>query len=178
MTFAHLKQLEKLETSIRDALVDARDRKRFSEKRWYQIVAALDCIGDGVIALRSYEEHGFGRRQGDKYLRLFGLLQCIFMQQDSIRLLAKEVGSLDLAPAKTDAWARVRELRNRIGGHPAERAGAVARRSIEDNHLRVLHWATGPRTESIKVRDWVAEYIREAAGHMATVLKMAEGATP
>lgn len=176
MTFPFLTRLGKLEASIRDVLVDG-DRTRFSDERWFQIVAALDCIGDGVVALRSYEKHGFGGRQGERYLRLFGLLQCVFMQQDSIRFLGKQVARAEISPAKTDAWSKVRELRNRIGGHPAERGGAVARASIRDNQLLVIHWANASKSEHIKIRDWVSDYVREAAGYLEKVCETVKGTT-
>src|SRR5689334_8807654 len=69
MPFPYHTRLDQLETRVRNILVDAQGSARFS-KRWFQIVAALDCVGDGVVALRDYEEYDFGERQGERYLRL------------------------------------------------------------------------------------------------------------
>ena len=98
---------------------------------WNAICAAMDILDDTCLAIENYESHGSGNSDAEKYLRLYGLLQGVFLQQDSIRHLYETFVGASLAPASDSAWAEIRDLRNLTVGHPIEKkTGQEIRRSF------------------------------------------------
>ena len=128
--------IESLENQIRERLIKF-GQSKFGRQKWYEIVAALDNIGDTALALNSYRNSGLGKTFSSQYLRLFGVLQSVYLQQDSIHTLCNDtIGSWN-APLPNSGWGKIRHLRNVIGGHPAESSGAVARITIKSQQLLV-----------------------------------------
>ncbi len=160
-----------LETSIRNALLDAGGHEAFPMRRWYQLVAALDSIGDTVLALESYLFDEKPSTHGGRYLRLFGMLACVATQQDSVRLLEE-----DLLGTKT-RWEggadTLRTLRNNVAIHPAKNGGAVARLWIAKDTIPFLMWEHGePKHEDIDVAALLLDHL----GSVAAILSRIEPA--
>lgn len=164
---AQLEGLKRAEQSVRDRFLDL-GHERFETREWYRIVAALDNIGDTTIGIESFLVDQTVDADGPRYLRLFGVLQCVFTQQDSISLLSKKVGK---ATPSGEAWIELRDLRNRVVGHPAERGGAVARMSLETGSLMVLDWGKGePRSRDVDLPELLGRYVCEAAEGLTLVV--------
>lgn len=93
-------------------------------EQWIKLCSALDVLEDTDLAIESYLTKGIGNSDGEKYLRLYGLLQAVYLQQDAITAL-KEVVSI-LVPSKkmqkheTQYWEKLRSYRNLCIGHPVE----------------------------------------------------------
>ncbi|MGB4844144.1 MAG: hypothetical protein WBP16_06750, partial [Ferruginibacter sp.] len=56
---------------------------------WDLAWAAMDMIEDTELAISSFLGNKAGENQGAEYLRVYGLFQAIFMQQDAVRNLAE-----------------------------------------------------------------------------------------
>src|SRR5262245_19724061 len=83
---------------------------------------ALDTAEDAMLALSCYDGAGIGASEGEKYLRLYGFLQAIVLQQDSLwKLHELFIRKPQLLP--NSGWDRLRELRNLTTGHPIEHGG-------------------------------------------------------
>lgn len=110
---------------IRDYVGDPRHQPRLmaDEFRWHQLCVAMDTIGDTESAVSAYVDHEFPTDVGEKYLRIYGVLQGLFLQQDALIELidvirpVKDIGPKDLL---TDVLNHVRGARNKSVGHPTK----------------------------------------------------------
>ena len=78
-------------------------------------------IEDCELAIDEQMEDGISGSYGLAYVQVFGLLQSVFVQQDSITALRFVVGCSENAGKVQGfggAWKEIRDLRNRITGHP------------------------------------------------------------
>ncbi|MCS6956309.1 MAG: hypothetical protein NZM02_00475, partial [Patescibacteria group bacterium] len=104
--------------------------KIFKEKsdEFNLICAAMDIIEDSLEALKEFAEKGLGSRIGEKYLRLYGIFQAVFIQQDSLFFLYKIIKKIldksnilkDFSIYSLKKWKELRNYRNLIVGHPIE----------------------------------------------------------
>ncbi|MCP4105079.1 MAG: hypothetical protein GY749_06020 [Desulfobacteraceae bacterium] len=140
-------------------------RDSFSKENRFRIVAALDNIGDTALGMRHYEEKGIGQELEEKYIKIFGLLQSIYLQQDSIRELYKLIiGSWD-KPDESSAWKYLRDVRNCVAGYPAERGGAISRMTLSDDGFKIGYWDKSSVDnfpfEYVPLKERYEEYIQE-----------------
>ncbi len=93
---------------------------------------ALDTAEDTMLALSFYAKRGIGHSEGEKYLRLYGFLQAIHLQQDAIEKLHDLFLGTSLQHSPDSGWRRLRNLRNLTVGHPIEhkRGGMGVKRSL------------------------------------------------
>ena len=113
--------------------------------QWNALCVAMDTLGDSCLALGHYEASGIGDDYGEKYLKLYGLLQAVFLQQDSIRQLHRTFLENELQADPDSAWVGIRELRNLTVGHPIEKrikAGTkrcfISRISISSDRFKLI----------------------------------------
>src|SRR5207249_3020493 len=107
-----------------------------------------------------------------QYIRLYGVLQAIYAQEDSIVFLHKSINLSWSNPANTSSWTQLRELRNAICGHPAGRSGAVARITIKSQKLLVMgHNRSKPKGETVTIdlKSLVAEFTCEAESFLKSI---------
>ena len=142
---------------------------------------ALDAAEDTMLALSNYESGGIGSDDGEKYLRLYGCLQAVFVQQDAIRELHRLFVGDFAEPADISAWKQLRELRNLTNGHPIEKGLGKQQRSrtfITRVSLRsdgfdyqVWHQGTGNTSfESADLSALYATYEKEAALYLKKII--------
>ncbi len=92
---------------------------------------SIDTIEDTCEALLNFEAEGIGDSNGEKYLRLYGVFQAVFIQQSAIEHLCKSLvkpfpkikdisDRIDVVEANFPNWHFLRELRNMAVGHPIE----------------------------------------------------------
>lgn len=131
--------------------------KRF-DLNWDLVWAAMDTIEDTSFAIEAYRNESNSSNQGLEYLKVYGLFQAIFMQQDAVRNFAEgfKLNRINISTG-TDA-KDVRELRNKyFGHHKYERKGkpttyhGIARMSVGDDSI--MAW-TYPNfsTENIDIK--------------------------
>lgn len=116
------KRIRDAEIKIRDYLTsDTRVRRRYTRNRrgWNIVVAALDALGDSELALAAYL-NGRPSSDGEGYLRLYGVLQAVIVEQDAIGHLTDELAKKGTASSVLDRrkFQAVRRLRVRVAGHP------------------------------------------------------------
>jgi hypothetical protein len=68
---------------IRDYVGDPHHQPRLmaDEFSWNQLCAAMDTIEDTDAAVDAYVRHDFPTDTGEKYLRIYGILQGLYLQQ-------------------------------------------------------------------------------------------------
>jgi len=107
-------------------------RKHFEadNDRWSKFCVAMDTLEDSDLAISDFLMGGLGSGEGERYLRLYGVLQAVFIQQDAIKALW-EIVMAERLPKQPEgsAWNTIRDIRNHSAGHPIEvsRSGAARR---------------------------------------------------
>ncbi len=131
--------MRELSRWIRDYGHDARQLPRLIADRfiWHQLWTAMDIIDDVDSAMTAYLDNEFPSDIGERYLRVYGALQGLFVQQDALLDLIRAIH-----PAKdirlNDLLKDVREARNASIGHPTQlrRKGALSAHGIVQNSMR------------------------------------------
>lgn len=131
--------LRELSTWIRNYGSGPRHLPRLFADRftWHQLWTAMDVIDDVDSAMTAYLDHEFPGDIGEKYLRFYGALQGLFIQQDALLDLIKAIH-----PAKdirlNDVLKDIREARNASVGHPTQlkRKGVLSTHGIVQNSMR------------------------------------------
>jgi hypothetical protein len=141
---------------------------------------ALDTAEDTTLALSNYESGAIGSDDGEKYLKLYGFLQAIFLQQDAIRELHRLFVGNFADPADMSAWKQLRELRNLTVGHPIEKGGKEQRRrtfitrvSLKRDGFDYQVWHGGTGNTSFESADLLTLYVtyeKEAAFHLRKII--------
>lgn len=93
------------------------DLKRWDEQKWRLLFGASDALLDTEFALSNLPA-GVPTVRQHAILSCYGFLQALYIQQDAVCLIWK---ALDLPgdPLADPGVQDIRELRNRIAGHPA-----------------------------------------------------------
>ena len=109
----------------------------------------MDTLEDTVLALSHYFAYGLGRSDEERYLRLYGVQQAVYLQQDAIRALVEVVLEKKFEPSPDSAWKAIREVRRHIA-HPIEvkKAGSVRRTFL--TRISLAMGFVGLRTEDNK----------------------------
>ena len=113
---------------------------------WSTYCFCKNTIEDTSSALLNYEKKGLGKDYDEKYLRLYGMLQAVFLQQDAIEQLYNLFIRSKLSN-KGSNWTKTRDIRNMSVGHPIEykRKGIIKRTSISmvtisDKGFQLVVW--------------------------------------
>lgn len=112
---------------LRDLVNEPGMRSRLMKERamWLQLASSLDAIGDCEMAINAYLSEPMRgsaspvEELGVRYLKVYGVLQALFVQQDALSNLLESLNvSLDL-----DNYPELQEIRNiriRSVGHPTK----------------------------------------------------------
>ena len=151
------------------------------QNEWDRLCAAMDVLEDTCLALQNYERDGLSSDEGEKYLRLYGLLQAICVQQDSIRHLYDIFTERPLKNTPNSAWEHLREVRHKTAGHPIETFRGkincfLSRQSIQDDKFTIVIWETTEddtaptrlRSQEVALRELYEKYKTEATEHLRT----------
>lgn len=111
----------KIICEIRDFINNPRTQYLLSRNRgyWNQLCSSLDVIQDCELAINSYANNNFSTEDGEKYLRIYGLLQAAFVQQDAVTNLWESLqisGDFELG----EKLKNIRKIRNESIGHPTK----------------------------------------------------------
>lgn len=93
------------------------------EEDWAFICTGMDVVGDGCLAIENFLRFGLeGATRyddtGEKYLRLYGVLNSTYIQQQAILNLYKLNNVPDFKKAKERiASLRIRKVRHKLGAH-------------------------------------------------------------
>src|SRR5271166_6093735 len=177
--------MRELSRWIRDYGHNPRHLTRLISNRfiWHQLWTAMDIIDDVESATTAYVENEFLTGVGEKYLRVYGALQGLFIQQDALVDLIKAIHPAR-AITLNDVLKDIREARNQSVGHPTNlnRKGALSAHGIVQNsirkdgfdllsypekdgkifqHVPVLELIEKQRAEAVRILSEVVEDLRE-----------------
>jgi ribosomal protein S15P/S13E len=89
-------------------------------KYWNQLCSSLYVIEDSDLAINAYLNREFSQDDGEKYLRIYGLLQALFLQQNAVEHLCESLG-IKSNSNSNEKLREIREIRNDSVGHPTKR---------------------------------------------------------
>jgi hypothetical protein len=112
---------------------------RRDPKKWRMFYGATDALLDAGMAAAGYAR-AITSDPAVNLLVCYGFLQAIYIQQDAIRTLSRAVG-LQWRPKEDARLGEIRDLRNRLTGHPA-RAGENEERSRPSSAIIAYHEVT------------------------------------
>ena len=166
---------------IRDYVNDPRHQQHLLSIRfsWYQLCSAMDVIDDIDMALEAYLTADFPNDTGEKYLRIYGVLQALFVQQDALRHLI-DIIRPSVQVELSDVLKEVRDLRSASIGHPTEfkRKGeksvhAISRITLGKDGFQMLSFdeKNGTSFRNVPVRTLVEKQRTEATRILLEVVK-------
>jgi len=178
-----MRRISALEQQIRTYVNDANLYDRYFDSHlddeWETLCVSMNILGDTCLALEYYEASGIGDEYGEKYLKLYGMLQAIFLQQDSIRRIYQVFLKSDLQPDSDTAWMRIRELRNLTVGHPVEKRDKdetkrcfVSRVTIQNNGFQLMIWNKEKEQkefEDVNLKSLYEEYKTDAIEYLKSI---------
>ena len=131
----------------RDKIYDLVDGAA-SNCKWTQVATheqfekyciSKDTIQDTSEAISAHEEKGFCSETSLRYIEYYGLLQAVYLQQDSILALHRLFGETkDLNLSECSGWNEIREMRNDTVGHPVGRRKRLNRNQISYDDVHYM----------------------------------------
>jgi hypothetical protein len=104
--------------------------------RWNKFCIAMDTLEDTNLAISAYTKLGLGGTDEGRYLHFYGVLQAVYVQQDTITSLIKLI---NVKPSsdndQSSGWKTIREIRNHTAGHPVDRKTFVTRVNLEFGYV-------------------------------------------
>jgi hypothetical protein len=131
---------------IREIVFEPRLKQILMRKSsfWSQLGIAMYTIEDTELAIESSEkEIKIKNDHGVLYLRTYGLLQALFLQQDAVRHLS-EATDIPFDLSDYPGLKDIRDLRNDSIGHPTKRGGSkpsyhgIIRQSMSPDSFHIL----------------------------------------
>ena len=164
-------------------------RKQFNllknHKFWSQLCSSLDVIEDSDLAIDAYINSEFGNDDGEKYLRLYGVLQALFLQQDAVTNMCESLG-LPNNLTSHPKLKEIRDIRNDSIGHPTKRGNYksyhfVSRVTITKSEFQLISDYGNNKTtfRDISVIDLIKEqrkFLSEILKKVINILKAEEKA--
>ena len=178
---AGMKRISELLEAIRNE-IESRSLWPFDDDQFFSLLVGIDTAEDAAQALLNYEEQGLGSSDGEKYLRLYGFLQAIFLQQDAIKQISQHLMPLAVKASSSSAWSQLRELRNMTVGHPTAygrdksnmQRVLISRITISDDGFQYQVWdktKSDPCFVDGELRTLYDDYKREAQTLLENVLE-------
>lgn len=129
--------MRELTEQIRDYINGPRMSYLLSQdiETWNQICSSLDVIEDTDLAISAHTTDKRDETDDDKdsvvglgkhYLKLYGVLQALFLQQDAVRHLCEAL-SIPFDPNQFPRLKELRDERNDSIGHPTQRGSKTNR---------------------------------------------------
>jgi len=180
-----MRRISALEQKIREYVNNANLLDRYfnscPDDEWMTLCVSMNTLGDTCQALEYYEDYGIGNDYGEKYLKLYGLLQAIFLQQNSIRQIYQIFLGRKLSLKPDSAWTKIRDHRNLIVGHPIEKnykTGTkrcfISRVTIENNGFQLMIWNKEKEQkefENVNLKTLYKEYKTDAIEYLNNIYK-------
>lgn len=114
-------RMNKFVQEIRNFINSRRKQYTLLKNRahWNQLCSSLDTIEDCELAMNSYN-NTFSEEHGESYLRLYGVLQTLFVQQDAVKHLWESLQISETFELEEEL-KEIRKVRNDSIGHPTKR---------------------------------------------------------
>lgn len=142
---------------------------------------SMYLLHDTMECLWWHRHQGFSKEPMHAYIEFWGIMQAVFIQQDSIREIFELVTGTKLHTKNLSAWSDIRELRNICAGHPARKdkpntklltRSFMGRMFGDYNLLKYEKWEKGGGTTypEVKLGALLDAYVAEAESKLADVL--------
>jgi len=152
-------------------------RKQFNllknHKFWNQLCSSLDVIEDSDLAIDAYINNEFAKSDGENYLRLYGVLQALFLQQDAVTNLCESLG----LPNNLTSYPKlkeIRDIRNDSIGHPTKKGNYksyhfISRVSITKSGFQLISYYENNKTTFRDIL--VIDLVKEQKKYLSKILK-------
>ena len=96
------------------------------ESDWSFICSSMDIINDSLLGIENFIRFGMGgptkyNDSGEKYIRLYGVLNATYIQQQALLNLHQISNTPNLAEAKNKINSlHIRDVRNKLGAHSVD----------------------------------------------------------
>jgi hypothetical protein len=145
---------------------------------WHQLCAAFDAVEDTELATAAYLEGEFPSQPGEQYLRVYGVLQALVVQQDALRDM---IGILcpGLPLKLVDVLKDVRDARHASIGHPTRRESKgdvsshfISRITMSKDYFQLLSYSKkdGSSSTYVPVRKLIDQQCAEAVRILSEVV--------
>ncbi len=91
------------------------------EERYAAYYTSMYLLQDTTESLVAHRSKGFSSDPFEAYIEFWGVMQAIFIQQDSLSELYEAVIGAALDARSLTSWQALRNLRNTCAGHPAKK---------------------------------------------------------
>lgn len=91
------------------------------EERYAAYYTNMYLLQDTTESLMVHRTKGFSSGPFDAYIEFWGVMQALFIQQDSISELHEAVTGSPLQTNNLTSWQSLRSVRNICAGHPAKK---------------------------------------------------------
>lgn len=91
------------------------------EERYAAYYTSMYLLQDTTESLMAHRAQGFSSNPCKAYIEFWGVMQALFIQQDSISELHEAITDNTLETANLAPWQALRTLRNTCAGHPAKK---------------------------------------------------------
>ncbi len=174
---------EKLNNEDKSFLTKIKERLCFdNDNGWKFLVSSLDIIGDSQFAITTFQNHKIGNGEkfdkGENYLRLYGVLSAVYIQQQAILKLSDlfKTGHLDNLKADFDKL-EITFLRHCISAHPinfnqngVKVSFRIDRNSLNDNGLLNIRNEFN-ETKTFNIYNSLNDYILQAENCLKIISK-------
>jgi len=181
-----MNKIEELRKEIRNHFESSqRCRSYFLNKanqdEYAAYYTAMYLLQDSTEGLAQHREKGFSPDPFLAYIELWGVLQAIIIQQDSIKTLFEIFMGTSAVIPEDSKWTEIKHFRNQCSGHPVDqgyeegskkrtfmgrRFGGYNGLMIEvydENTKKVKH-------ESIRFGELIDDYVLEAVGWLHKII--------
>jgi hypothetical protein len=175
--------LDKLNSEEKSFLTKIKERLCFdNDNGWKFLVSSLDTIGDSQFAITTFQNHKIENGQkfntGENYLRLYGILSAVYIQQQAMLKLSDLFKTGELQKLKTDFDnLEITFLRHCISAHPINYnqngkkvSFIIDRNSLNDNGLLNIRDEFN-ETKTFNIFTSLNEYISKAENCLKTISK-------
>ncbi|WP_224772856.1 hypothetical protein, partial [Pelagicoccus enzymogenes] len=147
------------------------------ESDWNYILASEDILEDSNAAIQNFLKFGISGptkydELGEKYLRLYGLLNAVYLQQNALLSLAKFFQHPNYSKMREDLESlQIRRIRNQLGAHSVDffeeegfpnRAFVPVRISLEDFHVEFFEH-TKDEMHKADLKESIEEHLKLAS---------------
>jgi len=140
----------------------------------------MDVVEDAELAIDTYLENDLGSGNGEKYLRLYGVLQALFIQQNAVMHLIEALG-LRKKLEKHRKLKAIREIRNDSVGHPTKRGNFksyhfISRPTISKEGFQLMSVYEGGKTKfrDISINSLIEQQRLYLTQELANIIKILE----
>jgi hypothetical protein len=174
----------KLDKEKKSFLEKIKERLCFdNDNGWKFLVSSLDIIGDSQFAITSFQnykvENGKKFNTGENYLRLYGILSAIYIQQQAIIKLSDLFKTGNLKKIKTKFnELEITNLRHYISAHPINfrknevviESFRIDRNSLNDNGIFIIRDQSN-KGKTFNIYNLLNDHILQAEECLKTISK-------